>query len=309
MSRTRRKNKRSLVGKSAEDIFLSEPMTQGYRVRLPVMSFNDGSASTPWLPRMLQDVERMIATPYVSLPLQTYRAGIASVRFKVKASSQDVATYVQGELTRFWQRALSKCQRSYEYGWIGCEVNYVKRDGRWRFDELLDFHPRDVKVLVRDHKYVGMRVSHVDGALAPVDLWGPLEPQEEWYSQEDREAIDLGHGAPVLAKGFWYGFRKRFNRYYGFPILYPAWRPWRRLAGRDGAEEMTDTAFYRLAGGAIIVRYPAKTIRNKDGTVSPQGSASRTRSRDVGKLQGEHGTCAAEHARRAEGIRVGCQTA
>ena len=270
----------SLANRTPEDILTAEPMTRGYRPRLPVFGMSDGAAANPFLPRMLMDVELMIAHPYVSMPLEIYQGGISSVEFKVKASSAEVAQFVQEEITRFWQRGLGHAQRAYEYGWCGCEVNYRVDDGKLRFDSLETFHPRDTRPLVNNHAYVGIQVTSVDGAQGPVNLWGPMEPHEQWWSYADQGSLDIGRGSPVPAKAFWYGFRKRFNRYYGFSLLYQAWRPWKRLAGRDGAEEIADGAVYRYGYGGAIGRYPMETVRNKDGSASPSGAA-RERMREM----------------------------
>src|SRR4029077_15113331 len=115
---------------------------------------------------------------------------------------------------------------------------YKVEKGLLRFSTLFDFHPMDCWALTKDGKYKGVSV-HGQGpsgyhARGAVRLWGP----QRWP-----------------AKGLWLWHKRRLSRWYGLSQLYGAWLPWRRLAAKDGAEEVQDGAFYRLGYQGPLVRF------------------------------------------------------
>lgn len=213
---------------------LTEDMIADYRPARAAAGISDGSADTPSLPRMLEDVEAMLAHPRVAISLTYYKGGVAGAELELEdASSPEVGAWALAEAQRFWQRGRGPAQRSYDYGRGGSEAVYTNEDGSLRLDRLQAFHPLDCRVLTTENKYAGIRV--VGAAGRAQELWGP-----SW----------------LPAKGFWMAHNLRYSRWYGFPQTYPAWRPWRRLAGRDGAEEITDGAVYKYGIQPPVGRYP-----------------------------------------------------
>jgi len=238
----------------AARVLTGEPLTLGYRPRLPVTSFwNRGGQHVT---NILPDIEAMLLHPKVALPLAYYRAGIASAKFKIKASSSQVGEFVQKQISRFWERSLSQAQNSYDYGWIGGEPSYCDEQGLLQYDSLIDFFPLDVWVRTEKQQYRGISVQNVEGAQGKVHLWGP----GRWPS-----------------KAFWFAHNRRFHRWYGRTQLLGAWRPWRRLAYPDGGEEVIDGGFYRFAYRGPTMRYPVKAFRRNDGTTDFDAAREKAR--------------------------------
>lgn len=236
---------RSEVAKVLAD---DEPLSTGHRPRLPVTGFWASSTDQPDLRQMLSDVEAMLATPRVKICMAYYRSGIAGAEVVVtKASSDEVKTWAQDEVKRFWTNHLAKYQRVYDYGRQGLEPMYGVRDGLVCVDDLIDFHALTTTVLTRNRKYAGFRLKHVEGAQTSyIDLPGPIAP--------------TGWGDPgIPGKAVWAVHQPRYNPWYGLTQLYGAWKPWRRLEGRQGAVEITDHGVYRWAMKPPIGRVPPRS--------------------------------------------------
>ncbi|MDE2097170.1 MAG: hypothetical protein KGL39_07980 [Patescibacteria group bacterium] len=226
--------------KDAESVLAGEPLTLGYRPSLPVSTFWDRAGS--YVTTILPDVEAMMLHPHIFMPYSYYKSGIATCEFEVKANSAALKRDAESWINRFWERSLDSLQHSYDYGWNGYEVCYTWEDGKLVFDSLQDFFPLDVWVMTQDRQYRGVAVQNVQGAKGKVRLWGP----QHWP-----------------AKGFWFAHNRRFHRWYGRSQLYGAWRPWRRLAFRDGMEEVVDGACYRMGYRGPEMRYPTDTFKRK----------------------------------------------
>lgn len=234
-----------IADEKVEDELTGEALTAGYRPTLPVALFTGATILPYWW--LYRDIEAMLLHPCVAIGMSYFRSAIWPSRFKVESDSPAVAEFVEKNLLRYWSANLSQVQEAESYGWSAHEIIYRVEDGQLHFDTLDTFSPWDVTLLTTKRKYVGFRVKGVPGGA--LDLWGPLKGP---------------------AKGYWYAHRPRFQKYYGRSQLYGAWRPWRRLAGRDGAEEVIDGGVYRFAYSGPIVRFPAKdelaTIRNPGPT-------------------------------------------
>lgn len=220
------------------------PMSAGYRPNSPTIAF--WSDSYVPLVRVLYDVEAMCIDSAIALPLAYYKSGIAHIEVEIKGSSPEVEQFAHAEFEKFWERCLEQVQHGYEYGWNGYEPMYETSKGLLGLDRLESFIPFDTAVLTKDKNFHGVRVKNVTGVKGPVDLWAARP------------------GLP--AKGFWYVHHPRYNRYYGRTQMFAAWRPWRRLSGRDAAEDIMDAAVYRLGYKGPLGRFPAE-----DALASPSG--------------------------------------
>jgi hypothetical protein len=241
-----------------------DPVSLGYRPNLPLLGWWAGDGTRPNYQQLLLDVEAMLFHPRVKIALDYYKSGVANAKFKVRASTEEVGEFALRMLRRFWQRSREQADRRYEYGRAGFEVCYEEQEGHLTFAQLIDFFPLDCHVLTAAGKYAGVRIrSGGNAGLAGtasrrgrLDLWGP------------------GFGWP--SKGLWLTHNKRYHRWYGLTQLYGAWRPWRRLAGRDGAEEIIDGGVYRFAYAGPVMHYPAEDYKNQqDGNY--QGARDRAR--------------------------------
>jgi hypothetical protein len=234
---------------------LSDRLVTGYRPTLSGAGFW-GENDTPDLARMLSDVSAMLAHPRVSHSLEYFKSGIAKAQFAVEdASSPKAGEFCLEEAERFWSKHRWAAQTADEYGRGGAELVYAEEGGLLRLAAFDSFAGVDCYPLVAGGKYAGIRLRRADqikGSHGRNELWGPRP------------------GLP--AKGWWYAPNRRHSRWYGMPRLYPAWRPWRRLAGRDGAEDIVDGGVYRFAFMPYIGRYP-----DEDRPVNPGGVQTSSR--------------------------------
>lgn len=267
---------------------LQEEATVGYRPQMPLESMWSAGTEFPQI-TLRRDIEYMQMHPIVINALEYYCSGISGVKFwggpdqsnpdndKGKPISLDprVAQFVLAHCERYWNRGLSLVQQGgYPYGWVGGEHIYKERMGMLTWDHLKTFHPNDTHFLtdVRDESPVGIRVKGIK-KKPPLDLWFASER--------------------IPAKAVWYPHRPRFGQFYGRSQLLGAWRPWRRLAWKDGTEQVVDAAVYRAGYRGPMVYYPpgntaptAKTgvpATNLDG-----GNLSRRDNRDVARQIGEY---------------------
>ena len=233
----------------------------------------------PGMGLMLLDVGKMVVHPDVFTPYNYFKAGISNCKFKVRAGSQDQATFVHNLFTRVWKNDLDSLQLSYDYGWLGSEVLYRLKKGYLYYDTVANAHPLDCWALTHKGRYVGFSVTSSTGSIKnssyEIDkaLWGPY--------------------TALPPKGLWIVHNKRWDRYYGISQLYPAWIPYRRLASRNGAIEVVDGGIYRLAYQGPIVRYPPEDF------VRPGGgdeASDRDQSRRLASQMGEKVKAGASYA-------------
>ena len=192
------------------------------------------------------------------------------MEFEAKADSPEVEEFILKQAQRFWDRGVPKLQGGYEYGWIGCEDLYANEDNYFVWDQMRQFSPRDTFLLTQDYHGVGVRVKNV-------------KPVGE---------VDLSFGsADVPAKGLWYPHEPRYNQHYGTSQLLGAWRPWRRLAWKDGAESVVDVGVYRFGVRGPVVRYPPDDPQTAQtgipGTVLDSEGNPRRYNRDVARQLAE----------------------
>jgi 2'-5' RNA ligase len=251
----------------------------GYRPSR-LVGYYDGDVQPLW--RYYHDVEMMLTHPWVRIGLNIFSSAIWTAKFEVESPDPRVKAFAEKQLEAFWSSPLRATQQGYPFGWLGGELVYKEENGVLGLDALDPFSPRDTQVLVQGRKRVGVRVQGVDGGT--VDLWGP------------------GQRRP--AKAWWFVHRPRFDRFYGTPQCYGAWRPWRRLAGRDGAEEVIDGGFYRFAYGGYVVRYPAGGERTNPANRSPvsgEFSSNRDAAREMAEQLKAGGSMALSSARDQHG--------
>ena len=229
----------------AERGLLAPPMTLGYKSQTPVWNWDDFSTGMA-ASQMHWDIESMLLHPHVVQSYNYYKSAIAHAQFQVAANSPEVKRYIELMIQRFWTRSLDQAQLKYDYGWCGYEVVYGRESGYLTYQHLHDFNPFDAWVVTKKHRYFGINVQNIPGSRGKAHLWGP----GRWP-----------------AKGFWLTHNRRWNRWYGRTQLYGAWKPWRRLAHRDGIEEVVDGAWYRQGYYGPEVRYPPnKRMRTHGGS-------------------------------------------
>lgn len=276
-------NGQAVSSEQVKDLLLSsEPLTQGYRPTLPLWALYTADTVPQFY--LLRDVELMMIHPVVLSALNFFKGGIAGVEFDIPSDSSEVSEFVGAQCQRWWDRGVPKIQGGYEYGWIGCENMFSDADGPLVWDDLIQFSPRDVYLLTRDARPIGIRVKQVK----------PTDRNETFPRADDSVgagAIDLWMGTEdIPAKGLWYPHNPRYSQYYGQSQLLGAWRPWRRLAWKDGAETNIDGGFYRGYYSGPLVRYPEEDYQgpaNSPATTLDSQGRSRKYARDFARQLAE----------------------
>lgn len=216
-----------------------EPLTQGYQPTLPNWALSTDASFLPQI-YILRDLELMLTHPMVRSTYNYFCGGLAGAEIEGASDSTEIQQFGQEMCNRYWEHGMPLVQGGYEYGWLGLEPTYAEDKGGLAWTGLLPFSPLDVFLLTQGHTPVGMRVKNVPDK-GNVDLWLASD------------------GVP--AKALWYAHQPRWNRFYGRSQLFGAWRPWRRLAWKDGAETVTDTGVYRFAYAGPIVKYPEEDLQ------------------------------------------------
>lgn len=269
------------------------PLTEGYRPTLPLWAMYTADTVPQFY--LLRDIELMMIHPIVRSSLEYYKGGIAAAEFWGGPKPDDpddleglpisdnpeAATFVQEQCQRYWDRGVPLLQGGYEYGWIGGENMFID-NGLLLWDSLLQFSPRDVYLLTQNAKPVGVRVKQV--AQTPMEQASNLMASgsaDLWLASRD-----------VPAKGMWYAHNPRYSQFFGQSQLLGAWRPWRRLAWKDGAETNIDLGFYRFWCAGPVVYFPDEdyqTGQNAPAIATTLDSQGRPRryARDVARQMAE----------------------
>lgn len=269
---------------------LQEEATVGYRPVLPLESMWPAGMDFPQI-TLRRDIEFMQYHPTVINALEYYRSGIAGAEFWGGPDDSDpnnemgkpispdprISQFVLNHVERFWQRGVPLLQDGgYTYGWAPGEHIYKEAMGMLVWSHLKAFHPNDGYILTCNHKSVGIRVKNIRDDLFPQGGGGIRQKRvsgtiDLWLASES-----------IPAKGAWYTHRPRYGTLYGRSQLGGAWRPWRRLAWRDGFEQVVDAAVYRAGYRGPVVYHPREDSQTAqsgipatrtDGAGNPRRSA------------------------------------
>lgn len=240
---------------------LTTERSAAYIPTLPVVAMGyDSGYDGAYLPgQFFGDVLRMVEHPAVKGPLGYYRSGCANPEFEAEASGEAEKAFALAETEAFWDRSLSRAQLSYEYGWVGCEALYRVENGRHHFDGLHPFAPQDVRPITHEGKIVGVRVANL-------------------VNDAQQQGVTLWVSKKIPSKGFWHAHQPKYHPWFGRSQLSSGWRPWRRLATRDAAEEVIDGAVYRAGYQGPQIFYPPGASQ---ATRQQPGGDPRVDNRDV----------------------------
>ncbi len=260
-----------------KDQLVGEPLAEGYRPTLPGWAYGAGGETMPQL-YLQRDIELMNIHPVCRSALEFFKGGISSVEFDIRCDQPEAAGFIDSQCQRYWDVGVPKLQGGYEYGWIGCESLYTDKDGALEWQGFKQFSPRDVFLLTQDRTPVGVRVKSVPGR----------EKDQHEGPGRGAGSVDLWlASSQVPAKGVWYAHNPRYSLYYGQSQYLGAWRPWRRLAWKDGAETNLDSGFYRAFYAGIYIRYPNEDLQTAQAgtpaTIADSQGNPRRYSRDVAR--------------------------
>lgn len=260
-----------------EERLLGTALTTGYLPTVPL----EGMWSPDGTPifQLRQNIEMMLTHPMVTTALSYYESGIAGAEFwggkddlnpdnpqgNPISDSPEVSDFVTKHCERYWDKGVPVLQEGYKWGWDAGECLYRKEGDRLEWLGLNGFAPRDCFLLTQAHIPVGVRVNNIQGK----------GQQDLWLASES-----------VPAKGLWYVHNPRYGQFYGRSQLYGAWRPWRRAAWKDGAEQVLDGGVYRFAYAGPEVGYPEEDLQGPPGipnTTPDSQNRPRRYSRDIAR--------------------------
>src|SRR5678816_4588236 len=155
--------------KSVEERVVEDKPTAGYIANTPLRLLTGFQNSVPPLSLFYLDIEMMLMHPCVINSLRYFKSGISSAEFAVSGRHAAANKFVLSLYQRLWTRALNTLQQGYDYGWGGYEIVYRFHDGKLTFDTFKDFHPRDVRLLMKDRKYYGVRICLLYTSPSPRD--------------------------------------------------------------------------------------------------------------------------------------------
>lgn len=272
---------------------LQDEATLGYRPTIPLEGTWLSGTDTPQM-TLRRDIEFMQSHPVVSTAMEYYKSGISNAEFwggpdqenpdneQGKPISPDpkVSQFVLAHVERFWQRGMPLFQDGgYSYGWAPGEHIYKESNGLLVWSHMKCFHPSDGFILTCKGQSVGIRVKNIRDT--------ELGIEREHFSK-NVGTVDLWFASDrIPAKAAWYAHRPRFNQHYGRSQYFGAWRPWRRLAWRDGFEQVVDAAVYRAGYRGPIVRHPSEDMQSAlsgiPGTRNDGAGHPRRSARDVAR--------------------------
>lgn len=279
---------------------LQDEVSLGYKPVLPLEALWLSGSEMPAI-TLRRDIEFMQMHPIVISAMEYYKSGLSGVEFwggidpadpknplgKPISMNPRVAQFVMAHVDRFWKYGMPILQDGgYLYGWAPGEHMYREIDGFMTWSYLKPFHPNDAFVLTLAHNPVGIKIKNIRDVDSKVQR--ELQGDEHNIMTHSSGAINLWFASESIpAKAAWYPHRPRFNHLYGRSQLTGAWRPWRRLAWRDGVEQVIDAAIYRAGYRGPIVRHPLQDMQTAThgipATKNDTRGQPRRSSRDVAR--------------------------
>ena len=274
---------------------LQDEVSLGYKPNLPLESLWMAGGELPTV-TFRRDLEYMRWHPIVIAAIEYYKSGLAGVEFwggidpadaknpqgKPISLNTRVAQFVLSHVVRFWNMGVPIFQEGgYHYGWGPGEHIYKEVNGFMCWSHIKGFMSNDATVLSLNHDPIGIRVKGINRVAFADGTDGYHDGESA--NKPNIGTIDLWFASKTIpAKAAWYPHRPRPGQLYGGSQLKGGWRPWRRLAWRDGVEQVIDAAIYRAGYRGPIVRHPQEDSQTamqgipatqQDGRGQPRRSA------------------------------------
>lgn len=196
-------------------------------------------------PFSILTAEMMLLDPKVTLALAIRNGLIAQAEVEFVGGNPAVCAFVARMWKRIWGRCAARILETKHLGYQGFEVMFsegVEEDAGYPvFQDLKDFHPRDVRPLIAIGRAVGLTVGsvrHVSQGRVP--LWNP--------------------------KGLWLTFRDRYSNFYGQALLEKAFPSWHEKYQKGGAIKLRKLRMMKDAWIGDRIRYPSTKTILPDGT-------------------------------------------
>ncbi len=245
---------------------LLSPMALGYMPRLPI---SRSMFSERLFFDFYMDIDWMCRDDAIRLPLQFVMGPAAHAEAEVEGKTHEQALFIAKQWQWFWSNGRDLIQEEgYPHGWAPAEVTYDVQDGLMVQSLIETFNPRDADPALdpKTRKPCEIQVQNTEEGTTKLWAWRDNFPN----------------------KGFWYSHLARRGQRRGQSQIWSAYRPWLRLTGRDGAEELIDLGFYRLGLPIIAVDHPQETYKATGGAAPPYAINGTVHTRDEARAIGEN---------------------
>lgn len=184
------------------------------------------------------EIPRLTRDPFVNFLRNVWISPLQQVKWKVKASSLEVADCVDKTLTKFWRKYMAAIMRRYfMWGFAPGGVEYKVKRGDWQLDTVRPIEPRDARVLVvRDGEQRGEFAGFETRSTNPV-----LRPYALWF------------------KG-----RGEYGRFYDQPPAASLFDAWAEYGTRGGARHLRQLGMRKHSISPAQMRYPEGVTQWED---------------------------------------------
>jgi hypothetical protein len=195
----------------------------------------------------LQMAEAMLYDHQVWFALQIGNAPLMSAEVEVKGPSAEVNKFVKEQWERIWSTSASKLLKARYFGWCGYEVLYQLVRGRKEFAALKDFHPRDVRPIIKSGT----------GNILGIAVRGTRDGQ-------DPKAAPNPTIVPGM-RALWLAYDAQHGSRWGTAGDYRAYGPWWDKTTDGGAYDLRRLRMFKDAWIGDVLRYPNKVYTLPDG--------------------------------------------
>lgn len=214
-------------------------------------------------PFSIRVADMMRYDPKVTIALAIKNGMLAHAQTTVSEGRPEIMEFVQSQWDRIWANEATKMLTTKLYGYSGYEVIYKHAtegspwDGKIVFDRLKDFHPVDVRPLVKESKTVGLTVNRIN----------PTRVTEKTTS---------GRVPVWQMKALWLTYGMQYGDLFGVPLLQHAYPSWYEKIMDGGYIKTRQLRMIKDAYMGVLLRYPEKEkMTTADGRELSSGDISR----------------------------------
>jgi hypothetical protein len=203
-------------------------------------------------PFSLLTAEMMTFDPKVTIALAVRNGLLMNAEVEVADGRPEVMEFIAAQWERIWQNEGSKILDAKNFGFAGFEAMYREAprgsrwDGRLLFDKLKDFHPRDIRPLIRKSEIVGLTLRNVKGKKANRD-------EVQGLIRSPGSAGKVPIWSP---KSLWLTYGFKYGNLFGQALLEHAYGPWHEKHMRGGAIKLRQLRMVKDAWVGDVLRYP-----------------------------------------------------
>jgi hypothetical protein len=182
----------------------------------------------PWF--SYWDVARLQRDPFVNFLRQVWCGPLQQVKFKIKASSPEVAKTVDRATRFFWRKGVPTVMRRYFlWGYAPAGIEYEAKRGSWSINKVTVVQPRDARVRIHT--------------------------KEPWKGEfAGFETPSTGH--VLCPYAFWFCGSGEFGDFYDLPPAAALWDAWTEYGSRGGARSIRQLYMRKHSISPAVLRYP-----------------------------------------------------